>query len=979
MLPDRLTVIRRVAAKELTLFFAAPTGYLFLAAFLAVTLFVFFWVEAWFARNVADVRPMFEWLPVLLIFLSAALTMRMWSEERRSGTMELVFTAPPATWEFVLGKFLACWALIGIALALTLPLPLSAAYIADLDWGPVLAGYIAALLLGGAYTAIGLFVSARTDSQIVSLIVASFACGAFFLAGSPVLTELMPGTLADFFRAIGSGSRFEAITRGVLDLRDLYYYISLGAVFLALNIYGLEVQRWAKDGDRARHSAWLLGTGLLVANLLAANLWLGTLDRLRVDMTQGQIYSISDATRAYLGRLREPLLIRGYFSNKTHPLLAPLVPRIRDLLNEYKVAGRGNVRVEIIDPADDPELEDEANTKYGIRSVPFQVADRYQSSLVNSYFDVLLSYGDEYEVLGFRDLIEVKVRGENDLDVQLRNPEYDLTRAIKKALFGFQGGSSVFANIQDAVRFTGYLSSDDKLPAELVDYRGVLTEVLDTLATESDGKLTVEIIDPEANDGAVADEIAANYGFQPMAASLFDVNYFYFYLTLTDGQTVVQIPLPEARSAETTKRGIEEGLKRFATGLLRTVALVAPPAPPPYMAGQGMAGNQFSQLRGTLANDFNVETADLSEGAVPEAADLLMVVDPKEFSEKQLFAVDQFLMKGGTVVIAAGTFEATLSGQSLTATRRTTGLEAWLGHHGVGIGDSLVMDPVNAAFPVPVTRNVGGFSFQELVMLDYPYFPDIRAPGLNEDSQITSALPQVTMAWASPIEIDAENNADREVTELLRTTPGSWLSSSTDVLPRVNELGLSAFEPDGEQAARLVGVAVSGRFESFFTGKDSPLLSEPEEEGDENGDTEAVDNDEEEDAAEPEDTLGVVSSVIERSPESARLFVFASNGFLADQTLRMVGSADGTLYDNSVQMLVNAVDWSLEDRTLLGIRARGNFNRTLPDMSATRQSVVEYLNYGLALLGIGIVYLLHRWRRARRRTVYEGWLAGEVA
>ena len=214
MQPDRSSVVRRIAAKELTLFFAAPTGYLFLAAFLAVTLFVFFWVEAWFARNVADVRPMFEWLPVLLIFLSSALTMRMWSEERRSGTMELVFTSPAGTWEFVLGKFLACWALIGVALALTLPLPVSAAFIADLDWGPVLAGYVAAVLLGGAYTAIGLFVSARTDSQIVSLIVASFACGVFYLAGSPVLTELMPGTIADFFRSIGSGSRFEAITRG---------------------------------------------------------------------------------------------------------------------------------------------------------------------------------------------------------------------------------------------------------------------------------------------------------------------------------------------------------------------------------------------------------------------------------------------------------------------------------------------------------------------------------------------------------------------------------------------------------------------------------------------------------------------------------------------------------------------------------------------------------------------------------------------
>ena len=979
MQSDRSAVIRRIASKELTLFFAAPTGYLFLAAFLAVTLFVFFWVEAWFARSVADVRPMFEWLPVLLIFLSSALTMRMWSEERRSGTMELVFTAPASTWQFVLGKFLACWALIAIALALTLPLPISADRIADLDWGPVAAGYVAALLLGGAYTAIGLFVSARTDSQIVSLILASFACGAFYLVGSPVLTELMSGTLADFFRGIGSGSRFESITRGVLDLRDLYYYISLGAVFLALNVYGLEVQRWAKDGDRRRHSAWLLGTGLLVANLLAANLWLGSLTALRVDMTEGRIYSISDATRAYLGRLQEPLLIRGYFSNQTHPLLAPLVPRMRDLLTEFEVAGQGKVRVEIIDPADDPELEDEANTKYGIRSVPFQVADRYQSSLVNSYFDVLLSYGDEYEVLGFRDLIEVKVQGEDNLDVRLRNPEYDLTRTIKKVLFGFQGGSSVFANIQDPVRFVGYLSSDDKLPEALAEYRSVLTEVLDELAGESDGKLTVEFLDPEAGDGTLAQEIEANYGFQPMAASLFDINYFYFYLTLTDGETVVQMPLSEPRSAEATKRGIEEGLKRFATGLLRTVALVAPPAPPPYMAGQGMGGNQFNQLQGTLANDFNVETTDLSDGVVPEAADLLMVVDPADLSEKQLFAVDQFLMKGGTVVVAAGAYEANLTGQSLTATRRTTGLEGWLDHNGLGIGDSLVMDPVNAAFPVPVTRRVGGFSFQELVMLDYPYFPDIRAPGLSQDSLITSALPQVTMAWASPVEIDAELNAGREVTDLLRTSPGSWLSSSTDVMPRVNELGLSAFEPDGEQAARLVGVVVSGRFESFFKGKDSPLLAEPEEDEAEAEDTEPDTSEIDADDEEKEDTLGVVSSVIERSPESARLFVFASNSFLADQTLRMVGSADGTIYDNPVQMLVNVVDWSLEDRTLLDIRARGNFNRTLPKKSEAEQMKIEYLNYGLALLGIGFVYMLHRWRRARRQIRYQGWLAGEVS
>ena len=271
---------------------------------------------------------------------------------------------------------------------------------------------------------------------------------------------------------------------------------------------------------------------------------------------------------------------------------------MRDLLAEYEIAGGGNVKVRVIDPADDPELEDEANTKYGIRPVPFQVADRYQSSLVNSYFDVLVSYGDEYEVLGFRDLIEVKVAGEADLDVQLRNPEYDITRSIKKVLYGFQGGSSVFANIQSPLTFTGYLSADDKLPEALAEFRAVVSGVLDELQAESEGQLSVEFIDPDADGGAVGAEIAQNYGFQPMATSLFDTNVFYFYLTLTDGETLVQVPLPEALSAEGAKRGIEEGLKRFATGLLRTVALVTPPAPAPYMAQQGNDGQPVQPASG---------------------------------------------------------------------------------------------------------------------------------------------------------------------------------------------------------------------------------------------------------------------------------------------------------------------------------------------------------------------------------------------
>ena len=962
----RLSVIRDIERKELNLFFAAPIGYLFIALFLAVTLFTFFWAEAFFARNIADVRPMFEAMPVLMIFLSAAITMRMWSEERRSGTLEFVATLPASTWEFVLGKFLACWILLALALLLTLPLPITISFIANLDWGPVIAGYVAALLLGAAYLAIGLFVSAQSQSQIVALLVTVLVGGLFYLLGASTLTNLTSGWLTELLYALGSGSRFESITRGMLDVRDLYYYVSIAVAFLALNVYALERERWAADGASARHNAWHIGTALLVGNVLLANVWLSNVSSLRFDLTEGKQYSISDATRSYLEQLREPMLIRGYFSEKTHPLLAPLVPRMKDLLREYEIAGEGRVRVEMVDPAQNAEMEDEANTKYGIRSVPFQVTDRYQSALVNAYFDVLILYGDEYEVLDFRDLIEVKSAGETEIDVLLRNPEFDITRSIKKVLYGFQGGGSLFANIAEPVAFKGYVSGNDKLPEQLAEFRGTLGSVLDELAAESDGKLSVAFIDPDAEGGAVAQQIAEEYGFQPMVMSLFDPNSFYFYLTLHSGDTVVQIPLPEAMSEDATRKGVEEGLKRFATGLMKSVALVtpAPAAPPNQFMPQQPQGAQFTQLQDFLASDFDVESADLSDGQVPANAEMLVVLDPENLDSRQLFAVDQFLMRGGTVVLATAPFDAAMTQQTLTANPQSSGLEAWLAHHGVKIGDSLVLDPQNAAFPVPVTRQVGGFSFQELAMLDYPYFVDVRPDGMAE-AGFAQGIPQITVPWASPIELDEDIGLD--VTELLRSSAGSWTSTSTNVIPQFDEQGISAFTPEGELGERLLAVSLQGQFNSFFAGKTSPLLEEapPEEEGD--------DPDEQE-ADEP-----TYASVVEKSPESARLFVFASNGFLADQTLRMVGAADGMFYTNSVQLMANLVDWSLEDDSLTGIRARGNFNRTLPPMESAEQSTIEYLNYVLALIGVLVVYLIHRQLRARRQTAVKAWMQEGVA
>ncbi len=355
----------KIVSKEVSAFFTSAMAYIFLAAFLLVNLFLFFWVETFFSRNIADVRPLFEWMPVLMIFLTASLTMRLWSDEKRMGTQELLLTYPVSCLQLVLAKFIACMILVFIALCLTLPLVISVSQFGQLDWGPVLGAYLASLLLAAAYIAIGLAVSAKTDNQIVSLLISILICTFIYLLGSPAVTSLFDNETAEYFQLFASGARFKAITRGVIDLKDLYYYLSIVAVFLSLNVFFLESSRWKNSNSVFSHRRWRLLTALFISNFIIANFWLNAVKHTRVDLTQGQIYSISDASLHYLKQLQEPLLIRGYFSNKTHPLLAPLVPQLRDLIEEFQTASESKIRAEFIDPLDHPELEQEAAETMG--------------------------------------------------------------------------------------------------------------------------------------------------------------------------------------------------------------------------------------------------------------------------------------------------------------------------------------------------------------------------------------------------------------------------------------------------------------------------------------------------------------------------------------------------------------------------------------------------------------------------------------
>jgi gliding motility-associated transport system permease protein/gliding motility-associatede transport system auxiliary component len=934
---------RRVAQKEVLLFFSSPVAWLFLVSFAAVTLFVFFWVESFFARNIADIRPLFEWMPILLVFLSGALTMRMWSEERRTGTLEHILTQPVSLWRFVAGKFRACFILLLLALVATAPLPVCVALMAELDWGPVVAAYIATCLLGATYLSIGLFISARTDNPIVSLMGTVAVCGLLYLIGSPTMTDFFDNRVGELLRLLGSGSRFESITRGVIDVRDLFYYLSLTAAFLGLNVYALEQQRWSRGAGTPRHRYWRASTIVLLANLLVANLWLDRIDNLRLDMTRGKLYSISQPTHDFLARLQEPLLIRGYFSAKTHPLLSPLVPQLRDLMKEYEIAGKGKVRAQFIDPAINPDLEQEANERYGIHATPFQVADRYQAALVNSYFSILVQYGSEYETLGFSELIEVRTAANDGAEVQLRNPEYDITRAIKDVMYNYQMGGSLFDGIDEPVEFIAYVSGDELLPEQLLAYKRSITAQLQEPVRKSSGKFSVRFIEPEAGGGTVARQIADEWGFRPMVTALDDEREFYFYLTLADQRQVVQLPTDNFDPVN-FRTALDAGLKRFASGFTRTVALVVPEANP-QLARFKLGGPTFNHLEQAISRDYSIQLEDLSDGSVSPEADILAVVAPHQLDENAIFAIDQFLMRGGTVILASSPYTAEISGGELRLQDWNSGLQDWLAHHGISIADTLVLDEQNATFPAPISRQSGEYEFHDVQMIDYPYFIDLRTDALDSEHPVTSNLPQVTMAWASPITVEPERGY--QLTRLLTSSDKSWVSDSMDITP-------GAKSDSSKRGAQKLGVAVQGRFNSFFSDRPHPMSTVSGERMSENPG---------------------IHSLVRRSPESARIVVYSSNDFMDDQILSALVTASGTQYLGPIELFMNTLDWALQDDQLLQVRSRAHFNRTLPPMERQGQAIIEYLNYAMAVLWLALLAVVHWLRKVARRRRYAKGLS----
>ncbi len=406
------SAIKTIFKREFKSYFDSPVAYVFLTAFLVLTGFLTFGVALFYERRQADLTPFFMWHPWVYLLLVPAATMGTWADERRNGTIEQILTLPLTAWDVLVGKFLAAWAFIAVALALTFPVALTAGYLGAPDWGAVLCGYLGSFLLAGAASAIGVFASSLSRSSVVGFVVSLAMIFLLLLVGFDPVTGAIagwgvPAALVDGVAACSLLTHFESLRRGVVDLADVGYYAGTIVFFLAAAKTVVDGRRGASKGT--------LALALLAAIVVAANAVLANLP-LRADLTAERLYTLSSGSKAVLAKLDKDVTLKYYVSESAPDMpmaFKTYAAQVENLLEEYVRAAHGALVLETYDPKPDSDAEEWAQ-RYGIEP---QNPNPFGASV---YFGIVAVCGDREETIGI-----LSPRTESTL-------EYDLTRLITR-------------------------------------------------------------------------------------------------------------------------------------------------------------------------------------------------------------------------------------------------------------------------------------------------------------------------------------------------------------------------------------------------------------------------------------------------------------------------------------------------------------------------------------------------------------------
>ena len=462
-----------IIGREFVGYFATPLAVIFILMFLLANSLMVFYLGDYFAIGQADLVSFFMFHPWLYLFFLPAISMRLWAEERKHGSIELLLTLPVPLWVLVLGKYLAALAFSGLALMLTFPIWLTVNYLGAPDNGVITASYFGSLMLAAGYLAIGACVSACTSNQVIAFVVAVVVCFMFTVSGAPLVVNVLQGWAGQNFINTLAGfsllTHFRAITAGVIDMRDLVFFISLIVMFLVANIIVLDL----KKGNATRRTnpymvAFILLPIIFVAlNMLAAN----SLRSARFDLTEKQLFTLSQGSKNILQGLSEAVTLKFYYSQKLasdYPPIRLYAQNVHDMLAEMADHADGRIQLEIIDPAPFSEVEDRA-VMQGLVALPVADGEALYFGLVGTNLvdnvEVIPYFAEERQEYLEYDLAR--------LIYNLSHPEKPVLGVISNLPLDTGAGGVLAAMRGQSQPFLIYAELTDRFDVQFIDPQAV--------------------------------------------------------------------------------------------------------------------------------------------------------------------------------------------------------------------------------------------------------------------------------------------------------------------------------------------------------------------------------------------------------------------------------------------------------------------------------------------------------------------------
>ena len=404
-------IVIRLAKKEFFGYINSALAYTVIVPFLLLSIFIY--TRTALVGGEASLRPYFELLPWFLLLLAPALSMKLLTDEHKSETLELLFAHPISEFEIVLGKFLGALAFFGVILLTTIGLPLTLIVYSRPDIGQLIGQYIGAIFIGATFISIGIAASAYVKNAISSFLLGAAISFVLIIIGLDFVTQMLPFPFSRVAAELSVLTHGENIARGLLDIRDVFYFLTITGVMLAASITKLSERKTTESPKEAKKLK--LALGLILAIGIVSNVILSSYP-VRIDLTQGRLFTLSEGTKQTIKNLDDITTITVYASREL-PAQMQLVARdITDLLKDYEKLG-SNVKVRFVDPKADPQVAQEAQ-QAGIREIQFNSVGSGKFEVQAGVLGIALRFGDKTESIPF-------VSDTSDL-------EYQLTRRIRK-------------------------------------------------------------------------------------------------------------------------------------------------------------------------------------------------------------------------------------------------------------------------------------------------------------------------------------------------------------------------------------------------------------------------------------------------------------------------------------------------------------------------------------------------------------------